>query len=54
MRKTKIDKKDAMMIARKLRTDLDEQCFNTQPLMIELKYLTRYTTRLKEDCTRKK
>ncbi|WP_258080038.1 IS110 family transposase [Enterococcus mundtii] len=41
LRKTKTDKKDAMTIARKLRTDLDKQCFNTQPLMIELKYLTR-------------
>lgn len=54
LRKTKTDKKDAMTIARKLRKDFDKQCFNTQPLMIELKYLTRHTTRLKEECTRKK
>lgn len=54
LRKTKTDKKDAMTIARKLRTDLDKQSFSANPSMIELKYLTRHTARLKEDCTRKK
>ena len=54
LRKTKTDKKDAMTIARKLRTDFDKQSFSANPSMIELKYLTRHTTRLKEDCTRKK
>lgn len=54
LRKTKTDKKDAMTIAHKLRTDLDKQSFSAQPSMIELKYLTRHTARLKEDCSRKK
>jgi transposase len=54
LRKTKTDKKDTMTIARKLRTDLDKQSFSANPSMIELKYLTRHTARLKEDCTRKK
>lgn len=54
LRKTKTDKKDAMTIARKLRTDLDKQSFSVTPSMIELKYLTRHTARLREDCTRKK
>lgn len=54
LRKTKTDKKDAMTIARKLRTDFDKQSFSANPSMIELKYLTRHTARLKEDCTRKK
>ncbi|MEB5968980.1 IS110 family RNA-guided transposase [Enterococcus gallinarum] len=54
LRKTKTDKKDAMTIARKLRADLDKQSFSANPSMIELKYLTRHATRLKEDCTRKK
>lgn len=43
-----------MRIARKLRTDFDKQSFSANPSMIELKYLTRHTARLKEDCTRKK
>lgn len=43
-----------MTIARKLRTDLDKQSFSANLSMIELKYLTRHTARLREDCTRKK
>lgn len=54
LRKSKTEKKDAMTIARKLRTDLDKLSFSATPSMIELKYLTRHTARLKEDCTRKK
>ncbi|WP_249934259.1 IS110 family transposase [Marinilactibacillus psychrotolerans] len=54
LQKTKTDKKDTMTIARKIRTDLDKQSFSANPSIIELKYLTRHTARLKEDCTRKK
>lgn len=54
LQKTKTDKKDTMTIARKIRTDLDKQSFSANPSIIELKYLTRHTARLKEDYTRKK
>ncbi|MBO0454928.1 IS110 family transposase [Candidatus Enterococcus murrayae] len=54
LRKTKTDKKDAMTIARKLREDIDKQLFDTETIMIELKYATRHVSRIKEDCTRKK
>lgn len=52
--KTKTDKKGAMTIARKLRTDLDKQRFSTQSALVELKYLIRHAARLNEVCTRKK
>ncbi|WP_227644865.1 IS110 family transposase [Enterococcus faecium] len=54
LRKTKTDKKDAMVIARKLREDIDKQLFYTDTTMTELKYATRHVARLKQDCSRKK
>ncbi|WP_371931325.1 hypothetical protein [Enterococcus faecalis] len=40
LQKNKTDKKDVMMIARKLGIDLDKQSFSANHSMIELKYLT--------------
>lgn len=54
LRKTKTDKKDAMVIARKLREDIDKQLFEVHTHMIELKYATRNVTRIKENCTKQK
>lgn len=50
LRKSKTDKKDAMTIARKLRNDVDKTLFEADGIMIELKYATRNSYRLKQDC----
>jgi transposase len=54
LRKTKTDKKDAMTIARKLREDIDKKVFDTNPELIELKYLTRHDARQKQEIQIKK
>lgn len=54
LRKTKTDKKDALIIARKLREDTDKQLYDVQTNMTELKYATRNVSRLKDQCTKQK
>lgn len=54
LKKTKTDKKDAMMIARKLRDDADKTLFEADVIMLELKYATRNFNRLKQDCAKQK
>lgn len=54
LRKTKTDKKDAMTIARKLRDDVDKTLFESNVIMIELKYATRNSNRLKQECAKQK
>lgn len=54
LRKTKTDKKDAMTIARKLRDDVDKTLFESDVIMIELKYATRNSNRLKQECAKQK
>lgn len=54
LRKTKTDKKDAMTIARKLRDDVDKTLFEADVIMIELKYATRNSNRLKQEVTKQK
>ncbi len=46
LRKTKTDRKDALLIARKLRSDITPEYYQTDKLMDELKELTRYQNRL--------
>lgn len=46
LRKTKTDRKDALLIARKLRSDITPEYYQTDKLMNELKELTRYQNRL--------
>ncbi|VTS18917.1 MULTISPECIES: IS110 family RNA-guided transposase [Streptococcus] len=46
LRKTKTDKKDALLIARKLRSDVTPEYYQTDKVMDELKELTRYQNRL--------
>ncbi|WP_438838054.1 IS110 family transposase [Streptococcus pluranimalium] len=45
LRKTKTDRKDALLIARKLRSDITPEYYQTDKLMDELKELTRYQNR---------
>lgn len=54
LRKTKTDKKDAMTIARKLRDDVDKTLFEADGIIIELKYATRNSYRLKQNCAKQK
>ncbi|EFW89271.1 transposase [Streptococcus equinus ATCC 9812] len=42
LRKTKTDRKDALLIARKLRSDVTPEYYQTDKSMDELKELTRY------------
>lgn len=46
LRKTKTDRKDALLIARKLRSDVTPEYYQTDKSMDELKELTRYQNRL--------
>lgn len=46
LRKTKTDRKDALLIARKLRSDVTPEYYQTDKVMDELKELTRYQNRL--------
>ncbi|ESV55477.1 transposase [Streptococcus agalactiae LMG 14747] len=46
LRKTKTDRKDALLIARKLRSDITPEYYQTDKLMDEVKELTRYQNRL--------
>lgn len=46
LRKTKTDRKDALLIARKLRSDVTPECYQTDSIVDELKELTRYQNRL--------
>lgn len=46
LRKTKTDRKDALLIARKLRSDVTPEYYQTDKLIDELKELTRYQNRL--------
>ena len=46
LRKTKTDRKDALLIARKLRSDGTPEYYQTDKAMEELKELTRYQNRL--------
>lgn len=46
LRKTKTDRKDALLIARKLRSDVAPEYYQTDKSMDELKELTRYQNRL--------
>ncbi|MFK4957411.1 transposase [Lactococcus garvieae] len=49
LRKSKTDKKDALVIARKLLTDSYSERFIVEPQMRKLKELTRYQNRLIHD-----
>ena len=49
LRKTKTDKKDALLIARKLFSDPARSSFLADPQVQELKYLTRHVSRMKRD-----
>ena len=46
LRKTKTDRKDALLIARKLRSDVTPERYQTDRVLDELKELTRYQNRL--------
>ncbi len=46
LRKTKTDRKDALLIARKLRSDVTPKRYQTDSIVDELKELTRYQNRL--------
>lgn len=46
LRKTKTDRKDALLIARKLRSDVTPERYQTDSIVDELKELTRYQNRL--------
>ena len=46
LRKTKTDRKDALLIARKLRSDVTPERYQTDSVLDELKELTRYQNRL--------
>ena len=46
IRKTKTDRKDALLIARKLRSDVTPERYQTDRVLDELKELTRYQNRL--------
>jgi len=46
LRKTKTDKKDAKLIARRLMSDYKAERFNADKNLIDLKFLTRNRTRL--------
>lgn len=54
LRKTKTDKKDALTIARKLRSDNVSERYRTDETMVELKELTRYQARLIHDRSKAK
>ena len=54
LRKAKTDKKDALVIARKLLTDSYSERFIVEPQMRELKELTRYQNRLIHDRSKAK
>ena len=54
LRKTKTDKKDALTIARKLRSDNVSERYRTDETMNELKELTRYQSRLIHDRSKAK
>lgn len=54
LRKSKTDKKDALVIARKLLTDSYSERFIVEPQMRELKELTRYQNRLIHDRSKAK
>lgn len=46
LRKTKKDRKDALLIARKLRSDVTPERYQTDSVLDELKELTHYQNRL--------
>lgn len=54
LRKSKTDKKDALVIARRLLTDSYSERFKVEPQMRELKELTRYQNRLIHDRSKAK
>lgn len=54
LRKSKTDKKDTLVIARKLLTDSYSERFIVEPQMRELKELTRYQNRLIHDRSKAK
>ncbi|WP_341784610.1 transposase [Lactococcus garvieae] len=54
LRKSKTDKKDALVIARKLLTDSYSERFIVEPQMRELKELTRHQNRLIHDRSKAK
>ncbi|MDR0298551.1 MAG: transposase, partial [Streptococcaceae bacterium] len=54
LRKTKTDKKDALTMARKLRSDTASERYRANETMDELKELTRYQSRLIHDRSKAK